>query len=80
MKDFYSMTPQERWQEDQRQLEASDPWLSPRTLSRDARGNLVQGPAQTVPAGRVSQAEYDRMTYSERVNYAARMSQFSGGK
>jgi hypothetical protein len=72
-KDFYSMTPQERWQEGQRALEASDPWISPRTLSRDVHGNLVQGPAQAVPVGRISQAEYDRMTYSERVNYAARM-------
>lgn len=74
MVDQYSMTPQERWQVEQRKLEELDPWISPRPLLRNAAGYLVQGAAPAASTAKVSQAEYDRMTYSERLAYAERMS------
>jgi hypothetical protein len=76
-RDFYSMTLEERWKADQLAADERDPWRSTRTLSRDAHGNLVQSARTSPPAQRVDQAAYDRMTYPERVSYAA---QFSGGK
>ena len=74
----YSLTLAQRWEAEQRAADALDPWRDfTRVLSRDAAGNLRQSPRTAPAAERVDQATYDRMTYPEKMAYAAK---FNGGK
>jgi hypothetical protein len=73
-------TPQERWLEDQRALDAQDQWRDhSRILFRRPDGTLGQSAARVAdPGAKLDDAAYDKLTYTERKQYAERMSR--GGK
>jgi hypothetical protein len=71
----FSGTPQDRWEAEQRAADAADPWRDhSRTLVRDSAGRYVQIARAPVADQRVDDATWARMTYPEKVAYAARMS------
>lgn len=77
-KNFWDMTPQERYAAEHGAADAKDPWRDfSRTLTRNEAGAVVQQGtrAATPNAVRVDDATYNRMTYPERVAYAAQFAQ-----
>lgn len=69
----WDMTPQERFEASRRASDALDHWRDfSKTLLRDANGNLVQRERAPVVPGKIDDAAYERMTYSEKMAYAAR--------
>jgi hypothetical protein len=78
-KNFWDMTPQERYAAERAAADAKDPWRDfSRTLTRnDASAVVAQRPrtASNSAAVRVDDTTYQRMTYSERVAYAEQFPQ-----
>jgi hypothetical protein len=74
----FDMTAAERLQAQKRAVEEADPWMNPRIiLSRDERGNLVRRPRVVDTGAKLDDAAYEKLTYTEKKEYAARM---NGGK
>lgn len=74
MVDYQRMSPQDRWLADKAAADASDPCRDfSRTLTRDVGGKLVQL-SRAPSVERISEAEYAKLTYPEKVEYARRMS------
>jgi hypothetical protein len=72
----FDSTPEQRWAEQQRAADALDPWRDhSKTLTRDAAGNLVQVARVPDTEQRLDDAAYARLTWPEKVAYAARFSQ-----
>jgi hypothetical protein len=77
-KSYWDKTPQERYADETAAANAKDPWRDfSRALVRNDAGALVQqGPrAPNSAAVRVDDATYNKMTYPERVAYAAQFAQ-----
>jgi hypothetical protein len=72
----WDLSATERYERARREADDSDPWKSARPLMRTAAGHLVQGPApaQTAPQ-KISDEEYARLTYPEKVRYANNFAQ-----
>ena len=71
----FAGTPRDRWEAQMRDAAAADPWQDlSKTLIRDSQGNLVQVARAPVTDQRVDDATWNRMTFPEKVAYAARMS------
>lgn len=71
----WDLTPQQRWDADRRAHDAISPWSDfSKTLTRDAAGKLVQVARAPDVLQPVDDATYNRMTYGEKIAYAARMS------
>jgi hypothetical protein len=71
----YDLPPAERQAAHRDEWMERDPWRSSKTLTRDAAGRLVlrDRPAQQ-PSRKLTDQEYDRLSFSEKVLYAERMS------
>jgi len=76
-KHSWDMTPQERYATDEAAYVAMNPWRDfSRALVRNEAGVVVQqARALNTAAVRVDDATYNRMSYSERVAYAAQFAQ-----
>jgi hypothetical protein len=75
MSNQYDMTVRERWEAEQRKADALDPWRDQtKILTRDAAGNLVQIARPHPTPGPIADDAWDRMSYAERMNYAANAS------
>jgi hypothetical protein len=77
-KSFWDMSPQERYAAERGAADAKDPWRDfTRTLTRNDAGAVVQqgSRASTSTPARVDDATYNRMSYPERVAYAAQFPQ-----
>jgi hypothetical protein len=70
----WDLTPQQRADRDRASADAADPWKDhSRPLLRNAAGYIVQGGAapQSAQPQQISDEQYSKLTYPEKIAYAA---------